>query len=58
MIVRAPDPEMPDAELVARVLAGDREQYAELVRRHQEPLYRHALGMLGSPDVAADLTQE
>lgn len=50
--------EPSDAELVARVLAGDREQYAVLVRRHQEALYRHALGMLGSPDVAADLTQD
>jgi RNA polymerase sigma-70 factor, ECF subfamily len=50
--------EVPDAELVARVLAGEREEYAELVRRYQEPLYRHALGMLGSPDAAADVTQE
>jgi RNA polymerase sigma-70 factor, ECF subfamily len=54
-----PRPEPPsDAEIVARVLAGDRELYAELVRRHQEPLYRHALGMLGNADAAADLTQE
>lgn len=47
-----------DAELVARVLAGDRECFADLVRRHQGPLFRHALGMLGSEDAAADLTQE
>ena len=47
-----------DAEIVALVLAGEREVYAELVRRHQEALYRHALGMLGSADAAADLTQE
>lgn len=47
-----------DAELVARVLAGERECFADLVRRHQEPLFRHALGMLGSEDAAADLTQE
>lgn len=50
--------EESDAEVVARVLAGDREQYSELVRRHQAALYRHALGMLGSPDAAADVTQD
>jgi RNA polymerase sigma-70 factor, ECF subfamily len=55
----ARDPiELSDGELVERVLGGDTEVYAELVRRHQAPLYRHALGMLGSPDAAADLTQE
>jgi RNA polymerase sigma-70 factor, ECF subfamily len=58
MVALQPYQDVSDAELVARVLAGEREEYAELVRRHQEPLYRHALGMLGSPDVAADLTQE
>jgi RNA polymerase sigma-70 factor (ECF subfamily) len=47
-----------DAELVARVLAGDRERYAELVARYQTVLYRHALGMVGSPDAAADLVQD
>jgi RNA polymerase sigma-70 factor (ECF subfamily) len=50
--------ELSDAQIVARVLAGDRESYAELVRRHQEGLYRHALGMVGSGDVASDLAQE
>jgi RNA polymerase sigma-70 factor (ECF subfamily) len=49
---------MSDAELVSRVRAGERDVYAELVRRHQETLYRHALGMVGSPDAAADLAQE
>lgn len=47
-----------DADLVARVLAGDQEQYSELVRRHQGALYRHALGMVGYPDAAADLVQD
>lgn len=50
--------ELSDADIVARVLAGDRERYGELVLRHQASLYRHALGMVGSPDAAADLTQE
>jgi RNA polymerase sigma-70 factor, ECF subfamily len=47
-----------DAELVAQVLAGDRDRYAMLVERHQAMLYRHALGMCGSEDVAADLVQD
>jgi RNA polymerase sigma-70 factor (ECF subfamily) len=47
-----------DAVLVARVLGGEKESYATLVRRHQAPLYRHALGMVGSADAAADLVQD
>lgn len=47
-----------DADVVARVLAGARDEYAVLVRRYQDPLYRHALGMVGSPDAAEDLVQE
>jgi RNA polymerase sigma-70 factor, ECF subfamily len=45
-------------ELVARILAGDGEQYAVLVRRHQERLYRQALGMVMDADAAADLVQD
>jgi RNA polymerase sigma-70 factor, ECF subfamily len=47
-----------DAELIERVLAGDRELYAEIVGRYQEMLYRFALGMLQDPDTAADLVQD
>lgn len=47
-----------DGAIVARVLAGGREEYGELVRRHQQPMYRYALGMVGSPDAAADLVQD
>jgi len=47
-----------DAELIRRVLAGEQERYADLVARYQAGLYRHALGMLGDPDAAADLTQD
>lgn len=50
--------ELTDAEVVRRVLAGDAELYALLVERHQAVLYRHAVGMVGSPDAAADLVQE
>jgi RNA polymerase sigma-70 factor (ECF subfamily) len=47
-----------DQELVERVLAGERELYGVLVRRYQDGLYRHALGMVQDPDTAADLAQD
>jgi RNA polymerase sigma-70 factor, ECF subfamily len=47
-----------DAEDVRRVLRGDSAWYEVLVRRYQEPLYRHAYGMLGDADAAADLVQD
>lgn len=54
---REPLGEPSDAEVVARVRAGDREVYRILVRRYQDPLFRHALNMTGNSDVAADLVQ-
>jgi RNA polymerase sigma-70 factor, ECF subfamily len=47
-----------DAEDVRRVLRGEAAHYAVLVRRYQEPMYRHAFGMVGDGDVAADLVQD
>lgn len=47
-----------DAELVRSVLAGDQEHYAALVRRHQDKLFRYALGMVLDRDAAADLVQD
>lgn len=47
-----------DEELVAQVLAGDRNAYAALVGKYQALLYRQAVGMLGDPDAAADLVQD
>lgn len=47
-----------DAALVARVLSGERDAFGQLVRRHQEGMYRYALGMVGSGDAAADLVQD
>lgn len=49
---------MSDAELVARVLAGDRDAYAPLVKRHQTLLYRHAMGMGLDHDTSLDLVQD
>ena len=46
-----------DQEIISRVMAGDREVFATLIGRYSDPLYRHALGMTGSPDVAEDILQ-
>ena len=47
-----------DGALVARILTGDSVRYAVLVRRYQERLFRHARGMTGDADTAADLVQD
>ena len=47
-----------DAALVAQVLAGDRESFSFLVRRHQDELYRYARNLRLDHDSAADLVQE
>jgi RNA polymerase sigma-70 factor, ECF subfamily len=49
---------MSDAELVQRVRAGQHDVYAELVRRHQQLLYRHARGMSLDHDTSLDLVQD
>ena len=46
-----------DQEIIARVLSGDRDAFSILITRYSDPLYRHALGMTGSPDVAEDILQ-
>lgn len=51
------DQQESDQEIISEVLAGDRESFALLIRRYSDPLYRHALGMTGSPDVAEDILQ-
>lgn len=43
---------------VRRAQAGDRKAFSELVRRHQRPVHRYLLRMLGSHDDAMELTQE
>lgn len=50
--------EVPDAELVARYLAGDPGAFSTLVERHQRRVYNVALRMLGRPEDAADAAQE
>ena len=48
----------PDADVVAAVLAGDRDQFACLVTRYQHVLHRHAVTMVLDHDVAADMVQD
>ena len=47
-----------DVDIVARVLAGDTEQYASIVERYQRALYRHAVAMVLDHDAAADMVQD
>jgi RNA polymerase sigma-70 factor (ECF subfamily) len=46
-----------DQQIITRVLAGHREDFSLLIGRYSDALYRHALGMTGSPDVAEDILQ-
>ncbi len=46
-----------DQDVIGRVLAGDRNAFSVLIKRYSDALYRHALGMTGSPDVAEDILQ-
>jgi RNA polymerase sigma-70 factor (ECF subfamily) len=48
----------PDAELVARWQGGDSSAFEVLVRRHERPVFRLALRMLGNREEAEDVTQE
>src|SRR5438045_9666385 len=49
--------EHQDQAVVAKVLAGSKDAFGALISRYSDPLYRHALGMTGSPDVAEDILQ-
>jgi RNA polymerase sigma-70 factor (ECF subfamily) len=50
--------EPTDRELLARHVVGDREAFAELVRRHRDRLWRVALRTLGNSEDAADALQD
>jgi RNA polymerase sigma-70 factor (ECF subfamily) len=53
---RALDP--PDETLMLRYQQGDRSAFAQLVRRHQMPLFNFALRQVRAPQVAEDIVQE
>ena len=52
----AAEPEA-DQLIIQRVLGGNRDAFRLLISRYSDPLYRHALCMTGSPDVAEDILQ-
>jgi len=52
------DASLDDAAVIARVLRGDKQQFALLVARYQTGLYRHAVSMVLDHDVASDMVQE
>ena len=47
-----------DSEIVARILEGDVQAYAQLVDAYKSPIYNLAFRMTGSLSDAEDLTQE
>jgi RNA polymerase sigma-70 factor (ECF subfamily) len=50
--------QIEDPELVSRVLAGRTGDFRELVERHQQSIFRFALGLVGNREEAEDVTQE
>ena len=50
--------EQTDEQLLAQALQGDEEAYTALYRRRQGPVYRFALHMSGSPQIAEEVTQD
>jgi RNA polymerase sigma-70 factor (ECF subfamily) len=55
---RGDEAEPGDAELIARVLGGERDAYQVLVRRYQASLFRVAYAMVEDRDTADDLVQD
>jgi len=47
-----------DAELVSAILDGEKQIFAELVKRYERPVRAVALEMLGDYHLAADISQE
>ena len=59
MIRRITPPQVKtDEELLRRMLAGDGEAFEKLYDRRQSGVYRFALRMSGSPQLAEDVTQD
>lgn len=50
--------EVDDAELASKAKRGDIDAFGELVERYKERAYMIALGFVGNPDDAMDLSQE
>lgn len=56
--ITAADPNVPDAELVRRIAAGDHHAFAVLMRRYNRPLYRAARSILKDDAEAEDALQD
>lgn len=50
--------ECSDGELAALSLAGRQDAFAEIMRRHREPIFRLVRGHTGHPEEALDLVQD
>ncbi len=50
--------EQTDEQLLAQAMGGDEEAFTALYRRRQGPVYRFALHMSGSAQIAEDVTQD
>jgi RNA polymerase sigma-70 factor, ECF subfamily len=53
-----PNGEGSEGDLLERMIAGDEQAFTALYRRWQGPLYRFALQMTGTPQVAEEVIQE
>ncbi|MBV8847155.1 MAG: peroxidase-related enzyme [Bryobacterales bacterium] len=51
-------PEDPDIGLVSRVQAGDMGAFEDLVRRHEQRVYRTVIAILRDPEAAQDAVQD
>jgi RNA polymerase sigma-70 factor (ECF subfamily) len=58
MRMTPPAEAVSDAELVQRVLAGERALFEELMRRHNQRVYRTIRGILGSEQDVEDTMQQ
>ena len=47
-----------DVELIQRILAGDENAFANLIRKYQRQVHTHALRKIGDFQIAEDITQE
>ena len=50
--------DLTDEQLLAQALTGNEEAFTALYRRRQGPIFRFALHMSGSPQIAEEVTQE
>lgn len=52
------DPDAPDEQVISRVLDGDRDAFATLVRRYQRRILRLGYGFFKDADAAEDFAQD